>query len=195
MCRAGRVARAGNREGTLTLTPAALNLSDSVQLFATIVTAIATAVLAWFAGVQIWAERRRQESEERVGDARLNANAFQVRQALGALVVESQQSGWTSNDVEALVNGASPLRGRLERALADAAGASPRAADRLRAAFVLFERGLGPFEAYTRGHPPRTAEPLDGGRENLRACCNELERVIEPALLAEAKRLDAWRDV
>lgn len=169
------------------------------MLLASIVTAVATACLAWVAWRQIREHRRARESARRVADARLSANAFEVRKALGALIVESHHTGWTVNWIGALVNlHAPPLRDRLERALVDAAGASPETAARVAAAFVQYQRGIAAFEVYAREYERQqqaNANPLSDAREHLRRCCRELELVVQPELLAEAKRLRALPEI
>jgi len=187
-------------------------LSDYVQLVSTIVTAIATAVLAWFGGVQIWAERSKRRSEQRSADARLSAAAFELRKPLVDWILRSQEKGWSVNSAQEALKEAAGILPRLAQGLlADTPAASPSIAARVRTAYAYCQSAAVKFDSYLGQYHAATQAQLHGvdadaahladtgllsdGRENLRGCCNELERVIDPALLAEAKRLGAWRTV
>src|SRR5438309_2005625 len=84
-----------------------------------VLTAVATAALTGFAALQILAERAKRRSEERTAGARLSAQAFQVRQVLAALILGSQQSGWSMRWVEQVLARApsdpAPPRARARR--------------------------------------------------------------------------------
>ncbi len=201
------------------LSPRIVLLSVSVAFLAGLLlrfpdylTAAATAVLAGFAGVQIWVERSKRQSEERSANARLSANAFETRKALADWILTSQETGWIApvQVAQGAIKHAADVRDRLEQGLIDASAASPPVAARMRAAYAQYQRAVAQFESYlgdyhrmvradvgavARGEVTPNVEPLSAGRESFRACCFELDRVVEPALLAEAKRLGAWREV
>ena len=184
------------------LVATALVLSVGLALLdPNVLTAIATAVLTVFAGLQIISERAKRRSEERTADARLSAQAFQVRQVLAALILESQKTGWYLGWVEQTLASAPQIRRRLERALAVASHATPVVATRVQRAYVLYERALTrlePVRASWAGFPPEAQSftmaeqgQLSDAREDLRGCCNELEGALSAEILAEAKRLGA----
>ncbi len=168
-------------------------LAGLLLRFPDYLTAAATAVLAGFAGVQIWAERRKRESDERTANARLSANAFELRTVLGDLILQQQREGWSTGWVETVL-AQTPVRDRLEHGLGDAAQASPMIAAFWRSVYLRYQRAVIRLEAVRvawAGHPFSQAEEqrLTDAREDLRACCHELERVVDPALMAEAKGL------
>ncbi len=168
-------------------------LTTGVTLAATIATTAATVALASFAAVQVSVERQRRDSEQRSADARLSANAFELREGLGGLILQEQREGWTKSWVEQVLN-QTPISDRLERGLADAAQASPVIADLWRGAYLRYQRAVISLEAVRANwtdHPfsPAEAQQLTGAREDMRACCRDLECVVDPLLMAEAKRI------
>lgn len=177
-----------------------------------VLTAVATAVLTIFAGLQIVSERAKRRSEERTADARLSVNAFALRKAIADWITRSQQEGWgdgPAKRAQEAVAHAESLRERLEHGLIDAAGASPAAAAQMRTAYAHWQRAVMQFESYLgQFHRASTAQLrgadanafatlmsdstlLSDGRESLRACYLALAPVVEPELAAEAKRLGA----
>lgn len=61
-------------------------LDAGLTLVSTIVTAVATGVLAWFAWVQMQAEKHHRADAARVADARINTLAYQLRRQLRSWV-------------------------------------------------------------------------------------------------------------
>lgn len=188
-------------------------VATGVTLAATIVATAATVALAWFGWAQVSAERQRRESDQRTAAARLSANAFELRQELAVWVLRSQEKGWAGANTVAqkAMELAARLLDPLEQGLVDASAASPALATRVQKAYAYLQRAKMQFEAYLGQYyettqaqvhgvdaakvTPADTGLLDSARENIRGCCNELEQVVEPALLAEAKRLSAWRAV
>jgi len=166
-----------------------------------VLTAVATAVLTIFAGLQIWSERAKRRSEERTAEARLSINAFALRQALADWIKRSREVGWgdaPAKRAQDAITNAMGLRERLERGLIDAASASKAAAARMRTAYAHWQRAMMQFESYLgqehrlRGAvSPADSAVLTDGVESLHACYLALEPVVEPELAAEAKRLGA----
>src|SRR5205809_4804328 len=109
-----------------------------------VLTAIATAVLTVFAGLQIVSERAKRWSEERTADARLSVNAFALRKALADWITRSQEEGWGEpmRTAQRAIAYAEGLRERLEQGLIDAAGASPTAAAQMRTAYAHWQRAV-----------------------------------------------------
>ncbi len=174
------------------------------------VTAIATAVLAWFGWVQIRSEQRHRESEQRSADTRLTAAAFELRKPLVAWILKSQEKGWSVNMTQDGAQTVGSVLPKLAQELASATAASPVAAAHLRSAYALcqsaavkFDASLGDYYRSTQAqlHHPTAPVQLGGqgscsdARESVRGCCHMLEQMIDSALLSEAKRLGAWQDV
>ena len=193
------------------LVVAALALSVGlVALDPNILTAVATAVLTIFAGLQIVSERAKRRSEERSADARLSVNAFALRKSISDWITRSRQTGWgdgPAKRAQEAVTHIESLRDRLEQGLI--AAASPAAAAQMRTAYAHWQRALTKFESYLGEFQQASAAQLrgadanafatlmsdtallDDGRESLHACYLALASVVEPELAAEAKRLGA----
>ncbi len=188
-------------------------VGTGVTLFATIATTGATMALAWFGWVQMQGERRKRESEQRVADAHLSTTAVELRKPLADWILASQDQTWSVNLAQEGNQHAANLLPRLARALADAAVASPDVEAHLRTAYAYCQQASRKFEAYLTQYHQSTQAQLRGvdreayaalnadtallsdGRESLRGCCHELERIVDPSLLADVKRLGAWREV
>ena len=190
----------------------ALALSVGLAVLDPNVLTVATAVLTVFAGLQIASERSKRRSEERTADARLSVNAFALRTAIADWITLSQEVGWgdgPAKRAQEAVDFAEGLRARLEQGLVDAAGASPRAAARMRTAYAHWQRAIMQFDSYLAQYARAIREKRQGvdaaayatfssdstvltdGRESLRACALVLEPVVEPELAVETKRLGA----
>jgi hypothetical protein len=149
---------------------------------------------------------------ERTAHARLSANAFDLRAGLADWILKSQEAGWSGERAGATKRAqdareyARSLLDRFEAGLIDAATASPLTAAKMRTAYAQLRRAEIQFESYLADSyrmtqdqlrdsehadsvPPANSALLDAGRESLRGCCLVLERVVEPTLVAEAKRL------
>jgi len=204
------------------LVVAALALSVGlVALDPNVLTAVATAVLTVFAGLQIASERTKRRSEERSADARLSVNAFALRKSLADWIARSRLVGWgdaPAKHTQDAIAFAQGLQDRLEQGLVDAAGASSAAAAQMRTAYANWQRAMILFDEYlgdsyresqariaaSKYDPaagrtvstdafvsPADANRLSDARECLHACYLALAPVVEPELAAEAKRLGA----
>jgi hypothetical protein len=188
-------------------------VATGVTIAATIVTTVATVALAWFGGVQISEARRQRDSERRTADARLSATAFELRKPLADWILRSREQTWSVNLAQDAAQQTNGLLPRLAQGLADISVASPSVAEHLRTAYTYCQSASLKFDLYVGQYhhatqaQPRGADPdayaalmadadlLSAGREHLCGCCNELECVVDPALLADAKRLGAWRSL
>jgi hypothetical protein len=178
-------------------------LAGLLVRFPDLLTAAATAVLAGFAGVQLWVEWRRRENEERTASVRLSVNAFEARKDLADWITRSQATGWWADRIVTGTQEAIEVAGGvlkiLEGGLVDAAVASAASAGRMRTAYancwraiMQFESFLGTWHRVGGAVSPSDHTLLSDGRESLRACYVALEHVVDPALVAEAKQLGAW---
>jgi hypothetical protein len=185
--------------GVVALTAGLLALDPNV------LTAVATAVLTGFAALQIRSERAKRRSEERTANARLSVNAFATRQRLAEWVRWARENGL--NDVAGsrageAISFALGIRAKLEEGLIDASAASPAAAESMRTAYAYCQRAWLQFESYQTRHrqlqgatTPADSTLLTDGVESFHGCYLALEGVVEPALVAEAKRLGGWSSV
>ena len=184
------------------LTPAWIQAAAAIiALGVTFWLARLTASYVRLTGKLVEEQRLARESTARTADVRVSIRAFAARKALADWIVRSQRAGWADMPMSQAQDAVEFSRGileSLEHGLVDAAVASPDAAARLRTAYAHCQRAVMQFESYLGtwlrlggAVSPADSARLTDGRESLRGCYLELEHVVEPALLAEARRLNA----
>jgi hypothetical protein len=167
-------------------------MTDSIsplwQVIATVVEAAATLVLAFFAGLQLWRERRRTQERQKSADARINGIAYLLRRQLRSwLGIEPANAdgleGWVADSItaKALTKHLDTAEERATALVTLAPEASVAIANELHEAFVLFLAATNRINQRASTPRPSGAEELDwiqlipDAAKDLRECLEALE--------------------
>jgi hypothetical protein len=169
----------------------------SLTLFSTLVVAATTVALSWFAGVQLFREKKRDEERRRAADARISAVAYALRRELRAMrahedLKDRRMETWG----RAATRGLNITERRLHQLMALAADASATIAQALREAYVAYYAAANrvnyfaetpyPYGADEKWAWLQEAEHVEADLDEALAA---LERVIEPQLILAEQRL------